>query len=171
MLDLFRAVFLAVGRGGRPSLPKYDLQSVTNLTWLRLYQLKLEFSASWSAVTSWTKLLFPGLPSFNPRRLMEKVARGFSKTAHKEVIVSLTMNLDDIGSGLGILRSTIAYGVAMPSVRLDLSHDAVGEMADMYSSTHGILNCLFPDKPADDWKDVVKKITTQIKGLKSKKKA
>ena len=80
-------------------------------------------------------------------------------------------NLDDIGSGLGILRSTIAYGVAMPSVRLDLSHDAVGEMADMYSSTHGILNCLFPDKPADDWKDVVKKITTQIKGLKSKKKA
>ena len=105
---------------------------------------------------------------------MEKVACGFSKTAHKEVFVSLTMNLDEIGpycTGLGILRSTIADGVAMPSVRLDLSHGAVGEMADMYSCTHCILNCLFPDKSADDWKDVVKKITTQIKRLKSKKKA
>ena len=105
---------------------------------------------------------------------MEKVACGFSKTAHKEVFVSLTMNLDDIGpycTGLGILRSTIADGVAMPSVRLDLSHGAVGEMADVYSCTHSILNCLFPDKSADDWKDVVKKITTQIKRLKSKKKA
>ena len=105
---------------------------------------------------------------------MEKVACGFSKTAHKEVFVSLTMNLDDIGpycTGLGILRSAIADGVAMPSVRHDLSHGAVGEMADVYSCTHSILNCLFPDKSADDWKDVVKKITTQIKRLKSKKNA
>ena len=80
---------MAVGRGRRPSLPKYDLQSVANLTWLQLYRLKVELSASWSVVTSWTRLLFPGLPSFNPRRLMEKVACGFSKTTNKDVFLSI----------------------------------------------------------------------------------
>ena len=62
MLDFFRAVFLGVGRGRHPSLPKYDVKCVTNLTCQQLYQLKLELSASWSVVTSSTRLLFPGLP-------------------------------------------------------------------------------------------------------------
>ena len=145
---------MAVGRGRRPSLPKYDLQSVANLTWLQLYRLKVELSASWSVVTSWTRLLFPGLPSFNPRRLMEKVACGFSKTTNKDVFLTLTMNLDAIGpycSGLGILQSTIADGVPMPSVRVELSHGAVGEIADMYSCAHDLLNTLFPDNSAEEW--------------------
>ena len=73
MLDLFRAVFLGVGRRRHPSLPKYDVKCVTNLTWQQLYQLKLELSASWSVVTSWTRLLFPGLP-MSSYELYEKCA-------------------------------------------------------------------------------------------------
>ena len=98
-----------------------DAKVVANLTWLQLFHLKLE--ASWDTVTRWTRLLFPGLPSLNLRRTMEKVACGFSKTAHKDLFVTFTMNLDAIGpycAGLGIYRSTVADGVPMPSVRLDL---------------------------------------------------
>ena len=51
----------------------------------------------------------------------------------------------------------------MPSVRLDLSHGAVEEIADVYGCTHDILHSFFPDMSAEDWKDVVKKITTQTK--------
>ena len=105
---------------------------------------------------------------------MEKVACGFSKTTNKDVFLTLTMNLDAIGpycSGLGILRSTIADGIPILSVRLELSHGAVGEIADMYSCAHDLLNALFPDKSAEEWKDVVKKITTQAKRLRSKQKA
>ena len=105
---------------------------------------------------------------------MEKVACGFSKTTNKDVFLTLTMNLDAIGpycSGLGILRSTIADGIPILSVRLELSHGAVGEIADMYSCAHYLLNALFPDKSAEEWKDAVKKITTQAKRLRSKQKA
>ena len=67
------------------------------------------------------------------------------------------MNLDTIGpycTGLGILRTTTADGVPMPSVRLDRSHGAVGEIADVHRCTHDLLNSLFPDKSAEDWKYV-----------------
>ena len=113
----------------------------------------------------WTAIL-------QSRRLMEKVACGFSKTTNKDVFLTLTMNLDAIGpycSGLGILQSTIADGVPMPSVRVELSHGAVGEIADMYSCAHDLLNTLFPDNSAEEWKLVVKK--TQAKRLRSKQKA
>ena len=102
---------------------------------------------------------------------MEKVECGFSKTTNKDVFLTLTMNLDAIGpycSGLGILRSTIADDIPMPSVRLELSHGAVGEIADMYSCAHDLLNALFPDKSAEEWKLVIKK--TQAKRLRSKQK-
>ena len=88
-----------------------------------------------------------------------------------EVFLTWTMNLDAIGpycSGLGILRSTIADGIPMPSVRLELSHGAVGEIADMYSCAHDLLNALFPDKSAEEWKLVIKK--PQAKRLRSKQK-
>ena len=58
----------------------------------------------------------------------------------------------------------------MPYVRLDLSHGAVGEIADMYSCAHDLLNALFLDKAAEEWKDVLKKTTTQAKRLSSKQK-
>ena len=56
---------------------------------------------------------------------MEKVACGFSKIAHKDLFVTFTMNLDAIGpycTWLGIYRATVADGVPMSSVRLDLCH-------------------------------------------------
>ena len=59
----------------------------------------------------------------------------------------------------------------MPSVRVELSHGAVGEIADVNSCAHDLLNTLFPDKAAEEWKDAVKKITTQAKRLRSQQKS
>ena len=70
--------------------------------------------------------------------------------------MSLTMNLDAIAPyysvyWFGILRSTIADGVPMPSVRLEWCSR---EISDVHSCTHDLLNYHFPDKSAEDWKYV-----------------
>ena len=164
-------MFLAVGRGRRPSLPRFDITAVSNLTWLQLYQLKLEFGSSWNAAARWVTLLFQGLPSLNARHQMERAACGFAKTDHKEAYIALTVNLDSIGpfcTGLGIFRSTVADGASIPSVRGELGNGAILELAALYVPAHEILNCLFPDISADDWKVRINKIRVQKTRLKSK---
>lgn len=172
-LDLFRSVFTAVGRGRRPSLPKIDAKVVANLTWLQLFQLKLELKASWTAVMKWTRLLFPRLPKLNPRRIMERVACGFQKTPHKDVFITLTTDIDDIGpfcTELGICRSTVSDGIFMPPVRDDMCHGAVIELVNVYGSAHQILHTLFPDKSVEDLKALCHKIVIQAKRLGKKNK-
>ena len=125
---------------------------MSNLTWLQLYQLKLEFGASWNAAARWVTLLFPGRPSLNARHQMERAAFGFGKTDHKEAYIALTVNLDSIGpfcTGLGIFRSTVADGDPIPSVRGELGNGAILELVALYVPAHEILNCLFPDISAD----------------------
>ena len=92
-LDLFRSVFRAVGRGRRPSLPKFDPKAVSRKVFLDLYQLKVEVNASWDMVTGWTRLLLPGLPLLNPRRLMEKITSEFMAADNKETFLESCMNL------------------------------------------------------------------------------
>ena len=122
-----------------------------------------------SNVTQYTKLLLVLCrTAFTPHNRTVEVRPGrmfacandMEMDLTEEFTAALKMNLDAIGpycSGLGILRSMIADGVPMPSVRLDLSRGAVGEIADVYSCAHDLLNTLFMDKSAEEWKDVVKK--------------
>ena len=78
-------------------LLKYDVTDVSDLTWQQSYQFKLEFGSSWNTAVGRGSLLFPGLHGVNARHLMERADCGFAKTHHKEVYLSLTMNLVAIG--------------------------------------------------------------------------
>ena len=71
-------------------------------------------------------------------------------------------------TGLWIYRSTVADGVPMPSVRLDICHGAVVELVQVYGNAHNILHCLFPDMSTQDWKAIGHKVTMQTKRLKAK---
>ena len=162
-------MFTAVGRGRRPSLPKVDAKVVANLTWLQLFQLKLELEASWTAVTKWARLLFPGLPTRNPRRIMERVAVGLQKTTHKDVFITLTTDMDVIGpfcTQLGICRYVDSDGLSMPSVRYELCYGAVIELVNVYDRAHNILHCLFPETSVQDWKALGHKVAMQAKRLR-----
>ena len=172
-LDLFRSVFRAVGRGRRPSLPKFDPKAVSRKVFLDLYQLKVEVNASWDMVTGWTRLLLPGLPLLNPRRLMEKITSEFMAADNKETFLESCMNLDIIGpfcTAHNIFRSTITEGFAMSADKSELCNGAIVELVEVYDSVFEILHCLYPDISTQDWKATVHKINTQAKRLRVKSK-
>ena len=162
-LKLFRAVFGAVGRGRRLSLPQFDLKAVTHETFLQLYQLKIEANASWETANGWMRRLLPTITKLNPQRLMEKVACNFMKADNKLVFMKSSMNLDAIGpycSGLKIFRSTATDGFPMPAVRPVMCHSAITEINGVYGIGIAceILHCFFPETSCQNWKALVHKI-------------
>ena len=95
---LFKSVFLAKGRGRRPSLPSLGML-VTNRQLLQLYFIKQSSGSSWDNLLQWLSSLFPHYPRTKTQYLVERAVQGILKCqpADRQSFLNRTLDLDSIG--------------------------------------------------------------------------
>ena len=96
-MQLFRAVFLAQGRGRRPTLPDLHMK-IPKATLLQLAVLRQEAGRSWDDASSWVTSLCPNYPAGSVRHLIQSTVNEAEKRSDDfSVFLTEICDLDCIG--------------------------------------------------------------------------
>ena len=94
----FKAVFLATGRGRRPTLRNLSKET-SNLQLLQLFHLKESSGSSWGKMEDWMTILFPFYPKRKFRNLVQMSIQGVLRCQPegRPVFYDTTLDLDNLG--------------------------------------------------------------------------